>query len=749
MWVRLEPAEARNEARRLVGVALEDEGIERALGGNEVVERDVTRHVIERLLLERSLRLSMEELAGRRWEVAESKPSRRLAFPLEVSNWIVSVLGSVAGIVFGLLALLVASIAGTDLVTALVGALGVAATLFAAVSFQLPRMRRRLEVSRRARLEAVAGLNIDEAELIEAVRAEVRVRLNELDDPAFSTELTPTDARGLRDPFDPKYEVSVRVTEILRNTLKGLEAGSVGIAGPRGVGKTTLIRAACEGRLAVDDEDDRDPSRPHPQGLLVSAPVRYGAQDFVRFLFARLCLAVLSPSPQQERLELARAERRELFELLLGISTVAVISISGVLLVVGGVIVDPAAWVGILVMTGCGAFLLLGLGRLLERRRALRDRIDEDPLAEEARGSLEQLRYLETRSEEWAVQMSAKAATLARKRGVSRSTQAWTFPETIERYRRFLAQLAREEPIVIGIDELDKIATTEEACGFLNEMKSLFDQPDVYYLVSVSEDALSAFERRGQPIRDVFDSAFNDIIRVDYLSRQESELLLRRRAIGIPPPWPALIHCLAGGLPREAIRIARRADQIAEHEGRDLATVTLALAAGRMAELEHAATVVARQEVFSDGTQPLLTWLRALPPVESSITHGSGDGQSAVEMAKAALRRRMRVEGVVAEVYDADPGKEGIERLERLTMELAASAHHALTWFEFFAELSERRYEQARSPEADGIVSLELLARGQQDLSASPALSWQTVKAFRERVGLEPHPYPATTSVPS
>ena len=63
---------------------------------------------------------------------------------------------------------------------------------------------------------------------------------------------------------------------------------------------------------------------------------------------------------------------------------------------------------------------------------------------------------------------------------------------------------AERGPVIIGIDELDKMSE-EDARQFPNDIKTVFGQRDCYYLVSVSEDAMSAFERRGMRFRDVFE----------------------------------------------------------------------------------------------------------------------------------------------------------------------------------------------------------------------------------------------------
>jgi len=97
----------------------------------------------------------------------------------------------------------------------------------------------------------------------------------------------------------------------------------------------------------------------------------------------------------------------------------------------------------------------------------------------------------------------------------------------------------------------------EKAHLFLNEIKAIFGVPGVFFLVSVSENAISSFERRGLPFRDVFDSSFDTIVYVGHLNLDGSKRILKRRTTGLPEPFIAFCHCLSGGLPRDLIRACR------------------------------------------------------------------------------------------------------------------------------------------------------------------------------------------------
>lgn len=113
--------------------------------------------------------------------------------------------------------------------------------------------------------------------------------------------------------------------------------------------------------------------------------------------------------------------------------------------------------------------------------------------------------------------------------------------------------------VVIILDELDKIVAPDAAQDFVNEVKALLtlDVPGFLLLVSVSEDALASFERRGLPVRDAFDSAFDVIFRVEYLKLGDARQVLTGRVLGLPEPFICLCHCLAawaaaGAHPRRA-----------------------------------------------------------------------------------------------------------------------------------------------------------------------------------------------------
>ncbi|MGH3402833.1 MAG: hypothetical protein ACRDRJ_10080 [Streptosporangiaceae bacterium] len=111
--------------------------------------------------------------------------------------------------------------------------------------------------------------------------------------------------------------------------------------------------------------------------------------------------------------------------------------------------------------------------------------------------------------------------------------------------------------VIIAIDELDKMGDDTEAMKFLNHIKVLFPIHDCSFIVSVSEDAWARYESRGIPLRDTFDSSFDEVVLVEMMRPLESRDFLKRRSNSITDTQALLCHCLAGGLPRDLLRAVR------------------------------------------------------------------------------------------------------------------------------------------------------------------------------------------------
>ena len=126
------------------------------------------------------------------------------------------------------------------------------------------------------------------------------------------------------------------------------------------------------------------------------------------------------------------------------------------------------------------------------------------------------------------------------------------FRDYLERHR-----LLNGDPIIIAIDELDKVSDPEQAIGVINSLKDLFHIQGTHFIVSVSDDALRSFATRGVPVRDAFDSSFDSVVEVPNLTSHESFDVLRARAQFFPGPVALFCHAWSAGIPRDLIRVAR------------------------------------------------------------------------------------------------------------------------------------------------------------------------------------------------
>ena len=196
---------------------------------------------------------------------------------------------------------------------------------------------------------------------------------------------------------------------------------------------------------------------------------------------------------------------------------------------------------------------------------------------------LDVIRYQQTFTSGWSGSVRATVGVAEGSAGLTGGAsyvqQSLSLPEIVHHFERLVTSVSQEGPVIIGIDELDKIGSADRAQAFLNDIKSVFGIDQCYFLVSVSEDALANFERRGLPLRDAFDSALDDVVLVNPLDYPSSLKLIRGRVVGLSEPYAALAYCLSGGLPRDMIRWVRTFIVNGEDHGFDLSEIAAAVLA--------------------------------------------------------------------------------------------------------------------------------------------------------------------------
>jgi hypothetical protein len=232
---------------------------------------------------------------------------------------------------------------------------------------------------------------------------------------------------------------------------------SIGVAGPRGSGKSTLIREYCEeDSSAADDYEEFEWTSllysdlpKHARGDLrctVAAPVDYVARDFVLHLFAAFCRAVIGRYGRKTR-GLSGIARsifwlRQVWRLLpfllwrvifYGGSAAALLYWQNA---IARWLAVPSAWVRYtaIVAICVGIFDVVRLFPF-ELRWALR-RVGEGgqkALAAEARKHISRVRYLQTHTSEWS-----GALSLLRGRLITKFRKEWCLEtrEPVKSYPR-------------------------------------------------------------------------------------------------------------------------------------------------------------------------------------------------------------------------------------------------------------------------------------------------------------------------
>jgi len=189
---------------------------------------------------------------------------------------------------FMILAYLVAEPTNIDVLTAIIAA-------FLVIILVATRWHRRMEriqlckvilpTARRQWLDALQA---------RALEPFIREKLNAHEqNTRLATRLDSQLMVGLIEKTEPNYFVRTAAMVRLDSTMACMEAGSVGISGPRGVGKSALMSAFCDDRYIPSD-------RKSELRVLVSAPVDYNARDFILHLFTQLCKTVLEKQPRNE-----------------------------------------------------------------------------------------------------------------------------------------------------------------------------------------------------------------------------------------------------------------------------------------------------------------------------------------------------------------------------------------------------------------------------------------------------------------
>ncbi len=601
--------------------------------------------------------------------------------------------------------------------------------------------------------------------------SQVRMFVNTARRGRFGHTFSVTASPGLSEVYDRTYSVPTGIATELDELLGRLDGASIGVAGPRGCGKSTLIRRYCDDGGRVQTRPEKfswnmllSPDLPNNSRgdlrCLVAAPVDYVPRDFVLHMFAVFCRAVIGRYGRKPGVtdRLARGlywlRRKGWLVVSLLLRTFFYAGPGVVLLywthAIAKQISVPSSRVRYAAI-GVISVGILSFARSSVKTVRLWGRVagpgGNKALAVTARRHLARVRYLQTHTSGWSGALRLPGGSQAQRSGsTSRAEQPLSYPEIVDEFRAFAREVAADvhrngDRVFIGIDELDKIGSAEQAEHFLNEIKGIFGIPHLYFVVSVSDDALTAFDRRGLPLRDAFDSSFDEIIHVGPLGYEESRRLLYRRVIGLTEPYVALCYCLAGGLARDLIRAARHVVRTAAGLTANKSS-SLALDTGVFGLDVSFSYLLLRGETASQPStlgaisaaivrEELRRKVRAVTHVVSNVAPGQA---AELQDTLYEITRRLALGEPAIKIVDlaAKAGQHEPSAVVGLRLDFAAYAYYCATLQEVFTDcLGNEQMIEATSASAQP-GSFDSLAAARYAFTLDTQLAWRSITQFRQ-----------------
>ncbi|GAB3062418.1 hypothetical protein GCM10027053_26090 [Intrasporangium mesophilum] len=423
--------------------------------------------------------------------------------------------------------------------------------------------------------------------------------------------------------------------------------------------------------------------------------------------------------------------------------------IAGLALVLRDASVAPIdGWLvlGAVVTAAATAALVPGLQwhRALVRYLEARAAPPGDSTSYQARRHLDKMRYQRSVSSGWTSTVKLAGSRLmplgveaAATGSITEADVPLSVPEIVSGITTLLADRG---PAVLAIDELDKIESVEEARRFLNDIKGIFEAQNTCVLVSMSEDAIARFERRGLPFRDVFDSAFDEVVRVPYLTADEARQLLNQRVTGVPEPLLALAFCQSGGLPRDLLRAAQQLIEIGDGRGRTPPDVVREAVHSDMASKVAAVTAAMRSITVEPDVSAIIRWALAVDTCSLGPQRGMpcllDDGWLEALGELSSLARPPQGDQV-------DQAADRRELL-RLGAELVGYLYYCRTLMELFCGESDEDVDRLIDfVDEDGGRELDKLAQTRQNFTVNPFVAWRQLDDVRKGRRLPVHPLPS------
>lgn len=160
----------------------------------------------------------------------------------------------------------------------------------------------------------------------------------------------------------------------------------------------------------------------------------------------------------------------------------------------------------------------------------------------------------------------------SKKKKLTKAMQPFTLQSLVDEYKRYVQEVrnyiskALEESgyskkkresfskILICIDELDKVLDPNRLHDMLKSLKSIFELEGVYYILSISEDALESYELRGLQTKNEIDSTFTHVFKLPPMEVDQCREFYIQKKIKDNIVPLAIVN--GGGVPRDMERIS-------------------------------------------------------------------------------------------------------------------------------------------------------------------------------------------------
>ncbi|EPH41475.1 hypothetical protein STRAU_5479 [Streptomyces aurantiacus JA 4570] len=367
-------------------------------------------------------------------------------------------------------------------------------------------------------------------------------------------------------------------------------------------------------------------------------------------------------------------------------------------------------------------------GLLLARASGWRPRPAEPEVVTRCRNHLFRLQTVQMTTNT-ASSGASQILSLGGSHATSVSTVPPNFPELVEDFRSLLGLIAAEKAaknqiVVVAIDEVDRLGSDTQALAFLAEVKAILGIRHVYYLISVAEDVGAAFVRRGLPHRDVTDSSLDDIVQVPPSTLEESRTILGRRSETLTAPYCLLAHALSGGILRDLLRYGLQITEMqAKTKSHELTHIARRLILEELSETLAGFRTLLSKEHWTQSTSGILTSFRTL----------SSYLRTSCPCTEASLQHALEDFAFYAVTNQPGPTThaELPDTTRQLVDEASAYAYFSLTLLDIFAAPRlDHRTEQAAEHGLDGAP--ESLAEARLELGISPYSARTLIDSIRK-----------------